>query len=155
MSFLVLLPSNAIHEFGVGSCNSYFRYPGLSLLAHLGSYQKSDFKISGDDAVVGWKSSVSIFPTVHFQECHVSYPTSWAPAEEVLLSSPARLPVTRFFVCRFHESGLCLTKDPPTWKEMKIKSPVRNMSRSSNPETGPRFEDLSDSDRCSDIWKVI
>lgn len=60
-----------------------------------------------------------------------------------------------FFVCRFHESGLCLTKDPPTWKEMKIKSPVRNMSRSSNPETGPRFEDLSDSDRCSDIWKVI
>lgn len=60
-----------------------------------------------------------------------------------------------FFVCRFHESGLCLTKDPPIWKEMKIKSPFRNMSRSSGSEKGPQFEELSGADRCSDIWKVI
>lgn len=85
----------------------------------------------------------------------MSYPTSWVPAFNVLLASPARLPVTRFFVCKFHESGLCLTKDPPTWKEMKIKSPFRNMSRSSGSEKGPQFEELSDSDRCSDVWKVI
>ena len=60
-----------------------------------------------------------------------------------------------FFARKFHESGLCLTKDPPTWEEMKIKSPFRNMSGSSGSEKGLQCEELSDSDRCSDIWKVI
>lgn len=40
-------------------------------------------------------------------------------------------------------------------EEMKIKSPFRSISRSSCLEKGPQFEELSDSDRCSDIWKVI
>lgn len=104
----------------------------------------------------GFEEQCKYFPlTVHFQECHVSYPTSWVLAFDVLLSSPAKLPVTRIFARKFHESGLCLTKDPPTWEEMKIKSPFRNMSGSSGSEKGPQFEELSDSDRCSDIWKVI
>lgn len=68
----------------------------------------------------------------------MSYLTSWIPAWHVLLPSPASLPVTIFFlVYRFHEPGLCLTKDPPIWKEMKIKIPFRNMSRSSGSEKEP------------------
>ena len=38
---------------------------------------------------------------------------------------------------------------------MKIKSPFRNTSRSSGSEKGLQFEEPSDGDRCSDIWKVI
>lgn len=36
--------------------------PGLSLPAHNGCYEMSDFKISGGDAVAGLKNSISIFP---------------------------------------------------------------------------------------------
>lgn len=101
----------------------------------------SDFKISGGDAVAGLKNSISIFPWLFFLRNVICL--IWLAGSLHGMSYCLHLPdylslfFVFFFVCRFHEPRLCLTKDPPTWKEMKIKIPFRSISRSQLRERAP------------------
>lgn len=80
----------------VGLCNIYFRCPDSACA--LWELLEVRFQDKWGGCRSGFEEQRKYFPlTVHFQECQVSYPTSWVPAFDMLLSSPARLPVTRFF----------------------------------------------------------